>query len=192
MGTITSLLHDMKAGQEGAQNQLFEYVYKDLKRVAKRFSRNNPNAPFQTTELLGEAYQRLAGKETLNAENRRHFFFLLSRAMQDVLVDQARRDLAEKRGGGIANRAPMVEVTWENSKDPIAVLDLQEALAELGEKQPEIARVVLLRIYAGMTLHEIAADTGDAYSKTRRAWDYAKAWLRERLTPPKPEAPPDQ
>lgn len=181
MGTITFLLQGVKNGEPGALDRLYAHVHDDLKLVAQRFARQRHHAAFQATELLGAAYERLAGKEALDAENRRQFFFLLSRAMHDVLVEQVRAEMAKKRGGK-SNRVPMFEVTWEDSSNPVDILDLKDALAELRTQEPEIAGIVLLRFYGDMTLREVSEMSGVSYSTTRRQWDYAKAWLRERLT----------
>ena len=101
--------------------------------------------------------------------------------MHDVLVDQARADLAQKRGGGM-RQLPLLEVNIEQSSSRIDILDLQEALADLGAKDPEAARVVMLRFYAGLTLEEVAETMHQSFAMVRRHWEYARAWLHDRLT----------
>jgi len=183
MGTITTLLDEARSGRADAVDRLFSHVYEDLKAVARRFSGNAPRNGLQATEIVHVAYQRLASREGLNVENRRQFFYVLSRAMHDILVEQARNELAQKRGGGI-RRETLIEVAWEESSKRIDILDLQNALADLGAAEPDVARIVMLRFYAGMTLEETAETVGCSFSTVRGHWDYAKAWLRARLMPP--------
>lgn len=183
MGTITTLLDEARSGRADAVDRLFSHVYEDLKAVARRFSRNASRNGLQATEIVHVAYQRLASREGLNVENRRQFFYVLSRAMHDILVEQARNELAQKRGGGIRHEA-LIEVAWEESSQRIDILDLQNALADLGAVEPDVARIVMLRFYAGMTLEETAETVGCSFSTVRGHWDYAKAWLRARLMPP--------
>lgn len=183
MGTITTLLAEVREGRAGASDRLFTHIYDDLKLVARRHLRKHRGGVFQATDLVNAAYERLAARDVVSAADRRQFFFLLSRAMHDILVEQVRADLARKRGGD-AQRVPLVEVTLDQSTRHVDILDLQEALADLGANEPEAARIVMLRFYAGLTLEEAADTVGSTFAITRRHWEYAKAWLHERLSRP--------
>ncbi|HWL94622.1 MAG TPA: ECF-type sigma factor [Phycisphaerae bacterium] len=181
MGTITNFLKDVREGRAGAPDQLFDHIYDVLKMIARSHLKKHRAGALQATDLVNAAYERLAAKEMIGAEDRRQFFFLLSRAMHDVLVEQVRSDLARKRGGG-AKRMPLIEIAIEDHARQVQVLDLHEALADLGAADPVAARVVMLRFYASMSLEEAATTIGSTFAVTRRHWEYAKAWLHERLT----------
>lgn len=180
MATITALLQDAKAGAAGAMDRLFAHVYDDLRQVARGHLRRRSGF-LQATALVNAAFERLAAKEALTAEDRRQFFFVLSRAMHDVLVEQVRAKLARKRGGG-ARRVPLVEIAADGETRLIDVLDLEEAIAELGSTDPQAAQVVMLRFYSELTLEETSEAIGLTFAVTRRHWEYAKAWLHERLS----------
>lgn len=181
MATITSLLGEVREGRADAADRLFAHVYEDLKQVARQQLQKNRAGVLQATALVNAAYERLASREALDAADRRHLFYLFGRAMHDVLVEQVRRDLAEKRGGGL-KQVPLLEVTVEGASRRIDLLDLQEALAELSLSDPDAARIVMLRFYAGLTLEESATAAELTFAVARRHWEYAKAWIHERLT----------
>jgi RNA polymerase sigma factor (TIGR02999 family) len=181
MGSITSLLQELKDGRAGATDRLFALVYDDLKLVAHHHLQKCPARALQATALVSAAYERLAARESLEAADRKHLFYLFSRAMHDVLVEQVRADLALKRGRQL-RQVPLLEVAVEGHTQSIDILDLHEALSELGLNDPEAARVVMLRYYGGLSLEEAAEATSSTFAITRRHWEYAKAWLHERLT----------
>ncbi|MBK8271196.1 MAG: RNA polymerase subunit sigma-70 [Planctomycetes bacterium] len=159
MGTITLLLHEIRIGKADASDRLFHYVYDELKQVARQHLRHRKPGTLHATALVNMAYQRLVEREALNAEDRRHFFFLLSRAMHDVLVEQVRADCTQKRGGG-AVRVPLVEFAVDGDTNQIEILDLNDALAEFTKMDSEAAQVVILRYYGGLTIEEVAESTG--------------------------------
>jgi RNA polymerase sigma factor (TIGR02999 family) len=141
MDTITSLLRKAQEGSVNARDQLYAHVYVDLKIVARKHLRNCKAGVLQTTALVNAAYERLAAREVFAASDRRQFFYFLSRAMHDVLVDQVRADLAQKRGGG-KHRIPLIELAADETKQRIDILDLHEALSELGgvDSEAELIR----------------------------------------------------
>lgn len=181
MATITSLLAEFRDGQAGSADRLFAHVYGELKQIARQHLQGRRAGVLQATALVNAAYERLAAREVLTADDRKHLFYVFSRAMHDVLVEQVRHDLAEKRGGGL-NQVPSLEVAIEGATRQVDLLDLQEALSELGVIDPDAARVVMLRFYAGLSLEETAAAANLTFAVTRRHWEYAKAWIHERLT----------
>lgn len=189
-GTITLLLSRVRTGDEDASDQLYAHVYDDLKRMARQLiaSKARPWTAHEATALVGAACERLLGKESLMAEDRRHFFFLLGRAMKDVLVEQARSDLAIKRGGR-HQCVPLDDVAQPTSSETFPLLDVQDALDELREHDPVAADVVTLRFYAGRSLRETAELTGCSLATVRGDWEYAKAWLHKRLVDGKSGCP---
>lgn len=186
-GVITSLLHRMRSGQQLAKDELFRIVYDDLRAMARGllYSGGFGRLGLDGTAVVNAACARLLGRDALDANDRGHFYFLLSRAMQDVLVEEARSVMAVKRGGGrqrvelsdaaAAREDSGMEVaTWD-------VVDLHDALNEFRAKDPAAAQVVELRFFAGRTLDETAELMGTTLAIVRRDWSYAKAWLGERL-----------
>ena len=117
-----------------------------------------------------------ASKENQHWDGRGHFFAAAAEAMRRILIDSARRKQAEKRGGGF------VRQTWDDSKigttaEPEEILAVHEALTKLGEHDPELAKLVSLRYFAGMTVPETAAALGISPRSVDRQWDCARAWL---------------
>jgi len=184
-GTITSLLGQVRTGDKEASDRLFEHVYADLKRMGSVLlaAKTYRAGALGSTALVNAACERLLGRDNLVAEDRRHFFFLLSRAMQDVLVEQARADLAAKRGGGF-RRVPLDDFGVDTGSRDTSILDVREALEELRQHDPDAAEIVMLRFFAGRSLHEIGELMDRTLAIVRRDWEYARAWLHERLSDP--------
>lgn len=180
-GTITSLLHRARNGDAGATDALIERVYGELKVVALgHIARSRQRANLDATNLVHAAFEQLLKRERLGAEDRRHFFFLFGRAMRDVLVDEARREDAAKRGGG-RRRVPLADFTLDGSTDRWGFIDLHEALTALSVVDPDGARVAELRYFGGRSLEETAEIMGCSVFRVRDHWKYARAWLAERL-----------
>lgn len=137
--------------------------------------------PLDGTSLVNDACERLLGRSLLDAADRRHFFYLFGRAMHDVLVELARSDMAAKRGGG---RRPiaLVDFQVDGESQNIELLDLEQAIGELRKSEPRAAQIVDLRFFGGRSLQETAELLGCSFATVRREWDYARAWLRDRLS----------
>lgn len=182
-GTITTLLGQVRAGQDGALDRLFHLVYPDLKRLAHHVLSHRaqgPNFPSATT-LVHDACTRLLDRDALDAQNRRHFFRLFCRAMEDEWVERARHDLAQKRQPkGLRESLTDLEIGIDDAD--VDFLQLQKALSDLWSQDAEAAEVVALRFYCGTTLEETAEIMGSTVAIVRRNWSYAKAWLHDRLT----------
>ena len=134
----------------------------------------------QPTALVHEAYLRLAGKDNVSWENRRHFFFAASRAMRDILVEQARRKAGPRRGGDW-QRQELSEVAAAIGPPSVEVLALHEALEELEQQDSAKAMIVQLRYFAGLTMVEIADVLGQTEVTTHRHWRFIRAWLKQRI-----------
>lgn len=185
MGTITSLLREIRNGQCGAVDRLFSHVYEDLKDVARQYLSQYRSRNLPATALVSAAYERLASKEAIDAADRRHLFYLFSRAMHDILVEEVRADLAIKRGGRL-RRAPLLEIAVDGTTHHADILDVQEALSALSATDPDAARIVMLRYYGGLSVEEAAEAMQTTFAIARRQWEYAKAWLHERLSSSEP------
>lgn len=179
---ITQILADAAAEAPGAAERLIELVREDLRaRASYQLRRSSTPATLEPTALVHEAYLRMFGQkeETPTWQNRGHFFFAASRAMQDILVDRARRATRIKRGGE-RSRVPL-HADLAAVRDAERFLELHEVLARL-EKLSELrASIVRLRFYCGIGTDEIAESLGLSRATIWREWTVTKLWLKERL-----------
>ena len=189
-GEVTRLLAAWRAGETEATERLFAVVYAELGRLAARQLRGErPAHTLQTTDLVHEAYLRLAGQERADWKNRGQFFAVAAMAMRRILVDHARRRRAAKRGEGI-EPSPLdaVVVGVESSID---LVELDRALDKLEVIEPREARIVELRFFAGLSVPDVARSLGLSESTVERDWAMARAWLRRELGDgPSPSADP--
>lgn len=174
---ITTLLVAIERGETGAVDRLFEQVYGELRRLARRQLGHGPASPtLDTTALVHEAYLRLSGEARWSVESRRHFFNLAARAMRNVLVDHARRRGRVKRGGD-ALRVDLDahEIAAPDRATELVALD--DALVRLAASDAELARLVELRFFAGLSIEEIAELFGVSDRTIKRRWRAARALL---------------
>ena len=181
IGPITKLLHDVKAGREGAQEELFRRVYRQMKRLAAaRLRGERANHTLQATALVHEAYLRLLGANSPDWRDHTHFFATAAHAMRHILVDYARRSLAQKRDGirVDAELSRFAQAAESRAEDIIAVHD---ALMHLQEHSPRLCAVVEMRFYAGFTEQEIADALHVNARTVKRDWKAAQAWLHAEI-----------
>jgi RNA polymerase sigma factor (TIGR02999 family) len=183
---LTLLLTQMQRGDGQAGEKAIALVYSELHRIASRELRaEKPGHLLQTTALIHEAYTRLIGSQGLEIQNRRHFFAVASQQMRRVLVDHARADQAQKRGGGAA-KVSLDQVALDRVQpgiDPRAtdLLALDESLGELERIDPRAARVVEMRFFGGYSDQEIGEALGVSIPTLRRDWEFARSWLFDRM-----------
>jgi RNA polymerase sigma factor (TIGR02999 family) len=190
---VTGILAAMENGDPQTAEQLLPLVYDELKRLAAaKLAQERPGQTPQPTALVHEAYLRLLGDcDDLRWNNRRHFFMAAAEAMRRILVDNARRKLSSKHGGGW-RRSDLDEVDADALPDPgadpeaqseaevdLAALDV--ALNRLAEVDPHKAKLVELRYFAGLTGDQAAEVLGISPSSVDRQWVYTRAWLRREL-----------
>ncbi len=175
---ITRLLADWNAGDRGALERLTPLVYAELRRIARRqMGGEREGHTLQATALVNEAYLRLAGGGGgLALQDRAHFYAVCAQVMRHVLVDHARAHARDKRGGG-APHVPLDEAANAAVPGSAELLALDEALRGLEEVDPQKARVVALRYFAGLGIEETAEVLGILPTTVRREWRRAKAWL---------------
>jgi RNA polymerase sigma factor (TIGR02999 family) len=176
---ITELLIAWSDGRSEALDALMPKVYADLRRVAAGYMRREAAGhPLQPTALVHEAYVRLVDQKHVQWRNRAHFFGVAANLMRRILVDDARRRRADKRGGDW-ERVTLIgdEAIAENHKE-IDVLALHEALERLAAFDPQQERIVELRYFGGLTIDETAEVLGISAATIVREWTIAKAWLR--------------
>jgi RNA polymerase sigma-70 factor (ECF subfamily) len=178
---ITGLLQDWRNGNRDALDKLIPIVYDDLRRIARRYIRQQPaGQTLQTTAVVHEAYMRLAGKDDVAWQNRAHFYGVCAQVMRSLLVDRARARGAAKRGGGLY-RAPMVDPLDPSDNTGIDIITLDAALEGLACLDPRKAKIVELRYFGGLTVEETASFLDLSPITIKREWLKAKAWLYNEL-----------
>jgi RNA polymerase sigma factor (TIGR02999 family) len=179
---VTRLLDAAKQGDPAAADELLPLVYAELRRLAASYlNHERPDHTLQATALVHEAYLKLVGQTGASFNDRRHFFAVAATAMRRILVNHAKSKKAGKRGGGQAVVAldDAAALFRERAVDLVA---LDESLDRLSAFDPELARLVELRFFGGLSVEEIA-QTMDASTRTvERNWSLARAWLRGELT----------
>ena len=161
----------------GSAQALLALVYEDLRTLAsQKMARENPGQTLQATALVHEAWLRLGGDAQPHWVNRAHFFAAAAEAMRRILVDKARRRNAIRHGGDL-ERVPLDGVDLPAGMDAPQLLQLHEALDLLAKQDPQKARVVELRFFAGLTHEQTAEVLGVSEPTVKRHWNYARAWL---------------
>ena len=179
---VTELLANWSHGDRAALEELTPLVYEELHRLAHyHMSRAHPDHTLQTTALVNEAYLRLADQSSPNFQNRAHFFAVSARAMRQILVDYARAYQRQKRGSG-SHKVELDEAAIVSREGTKEIVDVNEALQELGKLDARKAQVVELKYFGGLTYEEIAEVVKISVGTVRRDWEFAKAWLHKELT----------
>ena len=178
---ITGWLADWQQGDATARDRVFARLYAEMKRLAATVLRSESgHHTLQPTALLNDALMKLIQARPPDVEDRGHFVRVVARAMRQILVDRARRKLADKRGGGQATESlDGIDVAGVGSPEELVALD--SALATLATLDPRAAAVVEMRVFAGLTIDETAQALGIHPSAVNREWAQASAWLREQF-----------
>jgi RNA polymerase sigma factor (TIGR02999 family) len=178
MSDITRTLSACEQGDPSAASQLLPLVYDELRKLAaQRLAQEKLGQTLQATALVHEAYLRLVDVEKAQHWNSRgHFFAAAAEAMRRILINRARDRGALKRGGNW-RRIDFDAITDPLTTADAELLDLDEALEQLGRDFPQAAQVIQLRFFAGLTLDEAAAALGISARSADRQWAFARAWL---------------
>lgn len=179
--TVAQLVESARRGDEQALSALMPLVYEELRRLAASYMRRErPGQTLQATALVHDAYIRLMQDSKLSWQNRSHFFGIAARSMRQILVERARARRAVKRGGSrirvtldaglLATEAPAIDLEA-----------LDEALTRLEALDPELARVVEVRFFGGLSIDEAAEALDVSPATVKRRWTVAKAWLAREL-----------
>jgi RNA polymerase sigma factor (TIGR02999 family) len=178
---VTTLLGEWSRGNRGALEQLLPMVYAELRRMAARqLRRERPGHTLQPTALVHEVYLRLVDQRRVDWHNRAHFFGVAAQVMRRILVDHARRQSAGKRGDGVPGVALEVARSAPAPND-IPVLALDHALGRLEAIDADLAKIVELRAFGGLTIEEAAHVLDVSPSTAKRDWRAARAWLKREL-----------
>ncbi|QEL20889.1 sigma-70 family RNA polymerase sigma factor [Limnoglobus roseus] len=178
---ITQFLGEAVGGDRVAGDQLLPLVYDELRKLsAHKLAHESPGQSLQATALVHEAYLRLVGGEQAPGwDGRGHFFAAAAEAMRRILVDHARARQADKRGGGWT-RVELAD--WHPLPDtPAQVLALNEALDRFAAAESEMAKLVTLRFFGGLTSQESADALGVSLRTAERWWLFARSWLYSEL-----------
>jgi len=178
--SITALLADLRAGRREAFDQIVPLVYHELRRTARRELAVRPSDTLSTTALVHELYLKFARSQHADWQDRAHFLGVAAVAMRHILVDHARRHLAEKRGGN-ARVVTLDDTLVASDEQADALLELHEALAQLATLDERLARVVECRFFGGMTEQETAVALGVTERTVRRDWVKARGLLYQAL-----------
>jgi RNA polymerase sigma factor (TIGR02999 family) len=196
MSDVTRILSAIEQGDPHAGELLLPLVYDELRKLAAhKLAQEKPGQTLQATALVHEAYLRLvpsprgeSGEEP-NWESRGHFFAAAAEAMRRILIDNARRKRTEKHGGG-RGRVDLdgLELAVELPVDDLTALD--EALTQLGQRDPRTAQLVTLHCFGGLSIEEAAQMLALAPRTAYRDWAFARAWLYRAITgsDPQPES----
>ena len=182
-GDITGLIKAARGGEAGAADRLAVLIYDELRVLARRCLRDRSAADtLSTTALVHEAYLRIGGDEASSFSDRAHFFAYASQVMRRILVDQARRAYADKRGGQ-AHHVSIDDVALPLTAPPEQIVALDQMLDRLQSYDERLARIVEMRVFAGLEVDEAADVLGLSERTVKRDWRKARAvlgaWLAE-------------
>jgi RNA polymerase sigma factor (TIGR02999 family) len=186
MSDVTRILSAIESGDPKAAEQLLPLVYDELRKLAaQKLVQEAPGQTLQATALVHEAYLRLVDGEgrdssAPNWDSRGHFFAAAAEAMRRILIDNARRKGAARHGGGWSRHELLeAELAVDSTGDDLIAVD--EAISKLATVEPEMARLIELRFFAGLTLEAAARCLEISVRTAHRHWAYARAWLRREL-----------
>jgi RNA polymerase sigma factor (TIGR02999 family) len=181
-GEITQLLRRWHAGDAEALDVLLPQVYDELRRLAAHELRGHAHHDtLQPTALINEVFARLLGAASVDIANRKHLFTTAAKLMRQTLIDRARAQLREKRGGGQWQRVDFIEALALPIEADTELPALDEALTSLAGLDPRMAQIVELRYFVGLEVSEVAALLEVDERTVYRDWAMARAWLRQRL-----------
>jgi RNA polymerase sigma factor (TIGR02999 family) len=174
---ITQVLQAIGRGEGRASEELLPLVYEELRRLAAaRMAQEQPGQTLQATAIVHEAWLRLVGDGERTWQNRAHFFGAAAEAMRRILIENARRKSALKRGGGLA-RVDIEGLDLAAAAPDDKILLINEALEKLQMEDPEKARIVVMKFFGGLTNQEVAEALSVTERTIERQWAFAKAWM---------------
>jgi RNA polymerase sigma factor (TIGR02999 family) len=183
MNEISRILSAIEQGDLQAAGQLLPLVYDELRKLAaQKLAHEKPGQTLQATALVHEAYLRLVDTDKVPHWNSRgHFFAAAAEAMRRILVENARRKRALRRGGDRQRQnLDLAQPASPHLADDLVALD--EALEKLAAKDPMKAELVKLRYFAGLTMEQTAEALGISLATANRHWNYARAWLHQEIS----------
>ena len=182
MSDVTRILSQIESGDPSAAEQLLPLVYDELRKLAAaKLAQEKPGQTLQATALVHEAYVRLVDVDRVQRwDGRRHFFAAAAESMRRILVEQARRK-ERVRHGSEFTRVELPDSLGIRVPDSETLLAVNEAVSRLREQEPDIAEIVNLHFFAGLTLDETADALGISRATVYRKWAFGRAFLRLEL-----------
>jgi RNA polymerase sigma factor (TIGR02999 family) len=179
---VTRLLGQWSDGNAGALDQLLPLIYSDLRHLASAYlRRESPGHTLQSTALVHEAFLRLVDQRDTHWKSRAHFFGIAAQMIRRILVDHARQQKAEKRGGGVMCLELDEAIAAPGKKD-MDVVALDDALAKLSELDERQSQIIELRFFGGLSIEETAEVVKLSPATVKREWAMARAWLYRELS----------
>jgi RNA polymerase sigma factor (TIGR02999 family) len=177
-GSITELIQRANRGEQDALNALFAELYAELHEMARsRIHRHAAFTVLDTTALLHESYLRLVKLGALSVSDRAHFLAYAARVMRSIIVDYARRRLAERRGGGVEDLSLDTEAHQPATPGEGEIVRVHEALEQLAAADERLVRIVEMRYFVGLTEDEVAQALGISLRTVQRDWEKARLLL---------------
>ena len=177
MSDVTRILERAHQGDPRAAEELLPLVYEELRTLAaQRMAQEAAGQTLQPTALVHEAWLKLTGSASQPWNGRGHFFGAAAEAMRRILIDRARRRHRARHGHGL-QRIDLDQMDVAIATDDETLLRLDEALGRLAAEDPEKARLVELRFFAGLAIPEAAEALGISPATAKRHWAYTRAWL---------------
>lgn len=178
---ITQLLLGWSQGDQVALDQLIPLVYPELRKLARRYMRReSPEHTLQTSALINEAYLRLVDQQSVEWQDRAHFFAMAAQVMRHILIDHARSHLSAKRGAG-APHVPLDEVSVIRQERAMELVALDDALTSLTKIDERKSKIVEMRFFGGLSVEETAESLDLSPVTVMREWRAAKAWLHREV-----------
>ena len=182
MGTVTELLVRWNDGDRQALDELTTLTYDELRKLARaHLRRERGDHILQPTALVHKVYAQLIPMREMSWQCRTQFYGMVTRMMRNILVDHARRRLADKRSGN-KSFISLDKADRFLGKQNVEIIELNDALELLATSYPEHSKVVELRFFGGMTIEETAEVVGLSHATVERHWNFARAWLRHEMT----------
>lgn len=180
---ITQILLELRSGRRDSLDALLPLVYDELRRLARKYLSNERiEHTLQPTALVHEAYIRLVGQQSIDWQNRAHFFGVASRLMREILIDHARSKNRKKRGGEFGTRIELDSaVSFHSSAKTLDMLSVDDALSRLEKLDERQGKIVEMKFFGGMTIEEIASVLDISPTTVKREWTSAKLLLSQML-----------
>ena len=180
-GKVTRLLAEWSGGNANALEELFPFVYRELRSLAaSAMRRERAGHTLQPTALVHEAYLRLVDQDQVRWKDRQHFLAIAATMMRRILVNHARDRAAAKRGGGL-RKVPLEAAETPGGERAVDLVALDEALHDLARTDERLARIVEMRFFGGMSVDDIAGELGVDPRTVKRGWQAARTVLFDRL-----------
>lgn len=179
---VTQLLSRLKAGENGAYDELYPLIYGELRKLAFGHMKHQPSDhTLSKTELVHEAYIKMIDQSKINFSDKSHFLAIASKCMRQILIDHARKKNAQKRGGDKDDVTYIDEIFSRQKEKAQELIDIDAALNELEKLNERLSKVVEMRFFGEMTIEDTAEALGVSKSTVKRDWMKARGWLYKEL-----------